>query len=275
MMRTATGSFPFTATSVLLADLWTFTLANGTVYRWTSYETALTYGSTWSVGPIIKRESARLIAGLEVDSLTLTVETGETVMLGARLFSQAAAAKALDGCFIKLERAYMVLPGVVQCTVHLFEGLVAEVEPSHAEVRIRVTSYTERLNQSWPRNYWSPQCQHKLYSTGCGVSELANQITVNASGDQFGFTAAHAKPDGWFNLGKATFVGGLNDGIMMGIKSQTGSSFTLVGKLPAAVSGTVLLVPGCDKLKATCETKFGNLPRFKGAPYVPKPETAR
>jgi uncharacterized phage protein (TIGR02218 family) len=278
-MKTVTGTFPTWATSVLLADLWTFTMQNGTVYRWTSWESTLSWsGNTWIGGagaPIIQRNSTKLIAGLEVDSLELTVQTGDSVMLGSRNFTQAAAAKVFDGCVIRLERAYMVIPGTVQCSVFVFEGTVNEVVPSHSEVGIKVNSFLERLNQDWPRNCWSPACQHKLFSAGCGISEFSFQQSVAGNGSQTQFTASHLKPNDFFTLGKATFVGGLNDGLSMGIKQQIADTFILVGKLPAAVSGTVIIVPGCDKTQATCSSKYANLGRFKGFPYIPRPETAR
>lgn len=276
-MRQVSGSFPTWSTSISLADLWTFTLADGSVYRWTSWDQNLSFGgNTWSaMGPLLKRNQVRLVAGLEVDTLSLTIMAGETVLLGARTLPQAAAAKVFDGCLVHLDRAYMVVPGTVQAVVALFEGLVSEVRPSHAEVAITVRSYLERLNQHWPRNYWAPTCQHKLYGTGCGVLEAALRVTISTSGDQFSFADSSGKPDGYFTLGKATFTNGLNAGITMGIKEHLLGSIRLVGKLPAPVSGTVILAPGCDKAKATCETKFNNLTRFKGFPYVPKPETAR
>ena len=278
-MRTVNGSFPFSAQTIALADLWTVTMQNGVVYRWTSWESSLTYGSTWIGGvgaPILKRGSTHLIMGIEVDSMDVTVESGDSFMLGSVLLTQAAAAKAFDGCAIKLERAYMLIPGIVQCTVHLFEGLVSEVVPSHSEVNLKVTGFTERLNQSWPRNYWATTCQHKLYSIGCGQLESAFQTTTGMSGGtQFGFNATTGKASGYYDLGKATFIGGGNDGLMMGIKSQVGTAFTLVGKLPYAASGSVILVPGCDKTQSTCSSKYSNLVHFKGCPYIPKPETAR
>jgi hypothetical protein len=37
---------------------------------------------------------------------------------------------------------------------------------------------------------------------------------------------------------------------------------------------TLNAIAGCDKLQATCTSKFSNLVNFAGFPFVPKPETA-
>lgn len=280
-MKSYTGSFPTWLTAVATADLWTFATAQGNTYRWTSWESSLTRQAiTWTgTGtdgtPLIKRQGTRIVAGLEVDSLTCTVLCGETVQLGNLPFVQAATAKLLDGCDVTLERAYMGVPGTIQSTVNLFKGTVSEVRPSHSEVQLTVKSFLERLNQNWPRNYWSPICQHKLYGAGCGVSEAAYQSTGGVSGDQFGFTLATGKPSGYFNLGKCTFISGQLAGMSVGIKEHVGSQFTIMGKLPFPAAGNVVLVPGCDKVYTTCRTKFSNTSRFKGEPFIPKPETAR
>ena len=275
-MRQVNGTFPTWASQVALADLWTFTLVDGTVYRWTSWDQDLSFGSTWSSsGPLIKRNSTRLIAGLEVDSLNLTVMVGDTVTLKGLLFPLAALNGILDGAVVKLERAYMVTSGTVQCTVHLFEGKVSDIKGNGTEVQIAVKSLLELLNQPWPRNLYMPTCSHKLYGTGCGVSEIARREVVTiSSGDTQGFSMSSARPAGWFDLGKATFQSGSVAGIVMGIKRWNGSRLDLMGVLPFVPSGSVILVPGCDKAYTTCRDKYANLNRFKGFPWIPRPETA-
>jgi hypothetical protein len=43
---------------------------------------------------------------------------------------------------------------------------------------------------------------------------------------------------------------------------------------PEAGDG-VSVYPGCDKTKTMCGTKYVNINRFRGFPFVPRPEQAR
>lgn len=87
------------------------------------------------------------------------------------------------------------------------------------------------------------------------------------------------KPDGWFNGGEVTFTSGLNAGIRMEVKQHdTGSPGAIELQLPmpfAIVAGdTFTIVPGCDKRKATCISKFDNLLNFRGFSFVPGADDA-
>ncbi|MEI8325522.1 MAG: phage BR0599 family protein [Betaproteobacteria bacterium] len=68
---------------------------------------------------------------------------------------------------------------------------------------------------------------------------------------------------------------GANAGIGRTIKAQAGGVLTSVQPWPSAVTigDTFTVYPGCDKTQATCSSKFSNLARFRGYPYVPAPET--
>lgn len=63
----------------MMADLYTFTLVTGEVYRWTSADTDLVLnGDFFSCnGPIIERGNTRLKTGLEVDTLDITLGFGD------------------------------------------------------------------------------------------------------------------------------------------------------------------------------------------------------
>lgn len=279
-MKTVTGIFPSATANISLADLWTITQSNGVQSFWTSYDLSLNAFGVFfsSAGPNIKRGTTRSTVGLEVATLDMDIDCARgLITLGTFPLQQAALNKMLDGATIKLERAYMVTPGSVQCTVKLFQGTVGAVTTSASSVHIQVKSITARLDYPWPRNVWSPTCQRRLYSPGCGVLEAFYTVIVTASaGTRFGFSAAHGRPAGYFDLGKATFTSpGPLQGLSMGIKSSTTNSITLSGVLPAPASGQVNLSPGCDKAYTTCGPKFNNLTHFKGEPFIPRPETAR
>jgi uncharacterized phage protein (TIGR02218 family) len=72
------------------------------------------------------------------------------------------------------------------------------------------------------------------------------------------------------------FTSGQNVGARRTVKSSYASGLTIALPLPNPVSpGDVFQVSaGCDKTHTTCKNKFDNINRFRGFPWIPKPETA-
>ena len=85
-----------------------------------------------------------------------------------------------------------------------------------------------------------------------------------------------ARLPGILTGGYIRFTGGALDGVRRTIKLHTTGSLLLFSPLPSAptVGASFSAYPGCDKLQATCTTKFSNVINFRGAPYIPTPETA-
>lgn len=283
MRRVTSGDFQTlwnnTSDMIALADLWTITTITGQVLRWTSSDIPITTGGyTYLTGPIIKRGGTKLTSALEVDTLDVTIGTGESITLSGIPFTHAAANGALDGATVKLERAFMLTWGVVTATVHLFEGRVAAIDPTHTEVKLQVKSLLEILDAPWPRNIFQPGCSHQVYGEGCGLNRAIYQINATATG---GTTTRinwnTGKPVGYFDQGVIVFTSGNNSGARRTIKKSdaTGLDIALPLPFPAANGTTFQIVPGCDKTHVTCNNKFSNINRFRGFPWVPPPETAR
>ena len=120
---------------LIIADLYTITLVDATVLRWTGYDQNLTVGTTtWNTSgatvPVVKRGAIRCSRGLEVGTLSITLETGEAVTLYGIPMQLAAHNGAFDGARVKVERAYMSSPGdTTPGTIVLFEGNVAAWTP--------------------------------------------------------------------------------------------------------------------------------------------------
>ena len=77
--------------------------------------------------------------------------------------------------------------------------------------------------------------------------------------------------------GSLVWTSGANANVRSTVKFATSStSLTLMYPLPfAPTTGDAFTVyQGCDHTQATCQNKFGNLPNFRGFPYVPPPEMA-
>lgn len=292
-MRNASGSLITllnTQTQFYVADLLTITQANGTITRLTSADVDITAVSQVdntsrvfsSSGPSFTRTRTRLIAGLEVDSLTILLMPDPlTHLLGGVPWPAAAAAGALDEARVVLERVFMATWGDTSPgTLIQFAGRVGQVTPSRSTLTIVVNSDLELLRAPMPRNTYQPGCVHTLFDSGCLLTRATYAVAgvATAGSTVSALNVTDARATGYFDLGTITFTSGANNG-----KTRTVKKWTTGGVLvPArpfdaapATGDTFTMYPGCDKLQSTCSGKFANLARFRGYPYVPGPENAR
>lgn len=292
-MRTALWETSVGALAALLnsgaplskCDLYTITLANGTVLRWTSSESAFRANSqVWALGPGIERSRCKWTTGIEVDTLTLTLVTdaarpnaigGLPLLAYIRAGGFANATVQLDRCFWGAGDT-----GPVGALLW-FVGRVSDVsEIDRRSCTLSVKSELSRLNVQVPRDVFSAQCGRTVYDTECGVSRAAFTSTGAATSvsslGRTQFDTALAQAVGFFELGTLTFTSGANVGVSRTVKSHAaGGLLTVLSPLPApvAVGDAFTVVPGCDGTQATCTVKFNNLARFKGQPYIPQAET--
>lgn len=263
---------------MILAELYTVTMATGAVYRWTDGPAPITFqGQTFSaLGPIISRGRSKVTAKLEVATLDVTLK-GQ-VLLGSTPITAAAANGALDGARVLVQTVPMATYGDTSLgAVVVFEGRVSGVRPSTTEVVLSLKSDLETLNTAWPRNLIQPGCTNQLFDAGCQVPRSAYLVNGTATGGTTSsVVAALGRPAGWFDLGVITFTSGALIGVQRAVKAWDGTTLTLGLPLPALPAGCAFqIVPGCDKTKGTCGAKFSNLARFRGCPYVPRPEAVR
>lgn len=271
--------YPGREQQYLMADLYTFTLVGGSVLRYAGYDIPVkSGGNTFTVLPI-KRGAIREQAGINVDSLKLTVFADATHLVNTVAFLKAAATGALDGATVKVERAFMPIPGIASAgTITRFVGNVSECIVSRTQAQITVKSALELLNVQMPRNVYQPSCVHSVYDTGCALlkSSFVAAGTVSAGATTTVIPCSLAQAAGYFDLGTITFTSGANAGSTRSVKSYTPGSVTLARPLVAvpANGDAFNAYPGCDRKQATCSGKFSNIIHFRGEPYIPIPETA-
>lgn len=270
-----------TSRQFFMADLYTFTLAGGTVLRYAAADADIRVGAYLFAGrgPLFKRGSTRVVLGVEVDSLDVTAFADDTHLVGGVPFLQAVTTGAFDGALLTVERAFMASWGDTSAgTIVLFSGRVAETTASRTEARLTVRSDIELLNIKMPRNLYQPGCVHTLFDAGCGLSKAALGVnTAVAAGSSPSVLACGlVQAAGHFDLGTVTFLAGLNAGVSRTVKRYVPGELTLSYPLPKApgVGDVFTAYPGCDKRQDTCGAKFNNLINFRGFPYVPIPETA-
>lgn len=263
----------------LMCELYTITLISGTILRYTDADIDITYGGNTYTQMAISRDKTKLVVGIVVDTLAVTLHVDNTDLISGLPYAQYANNGGFDGASIQIDRCFMPTYGdTSNGVVNMFIGSVSEVQPSRTEVTFQVSSDLELLTTPLPRNIISPSCSHILFDSGCTKvkATYAAASTVAASSTTVKINTALAQAAGYFDNGTITFSSGLNAGVTRTIKSHTVGVINLALALPnAPTTGDAFTAyPGCDKTAATCSSKFANLLNFRGFPYVPTPEVS-
>lgn len=229
--------------------------------------------------PGARSGSIREAAGMDVGSLAFTLRAGDSALLGSTRVTTAAVQGQLNGARLTVERAILDAPGgTIQGVLTRFEGTVSQVNPSSTVVELEVAPDIEELNREVPRHAFRPACNHTLFDSGCGLARatfLYAETVAAGTTTTSVVLSSSAYPAGFFAGGTITFLTGALAGLKRTIRAHdTGGTVRLAVALPSvpANGDDVELTPGCDKTRQTCSSRFSNLVRFRGFPWVPPPE---
>ncbi len=270
------------------ADLYTFTLVNGTVIRWTGADVAITTGgNTFAAGPIITRGRMKWRMGLQTDELTLTItpRAGSVDNVNGVSLYQSISRGDFSGAAFKLERMFRATPtGSALDVVTRFTGRIngsmdKSIVIDAGGAQLTVQSMLYLLDKPFPANTYQPQCTNVLFDGMC----QANPATFGFSGSITGVTSQSVLQTSFatttvdnHRLGRFRFLTGANANIERMVKTNNGTGlFTFAQPWPAPVANgdTFIAYYGCDKKQSTCSGKFSNLIHFRGQPFIPLPET--
>lgn len=144
------------------ADLFTLTLASGSVYRYTSagQDVTIPYVGTFAAGgqltasPVVRRGSISWALGFETSTLSVEFLCQASTMLGATPFAKTAATGALKGATLTVERLVMASWGDMTYSgdlIWLFTGDVGSVDAEPSVVKVTVESAVQRVrNRQFP-----------------------------------------------------------------------------------------------------------------------------
>ena len=281
----ALAAFLNSATQVYMADLFTITLSGGGVLYYTSADVVVSVnGHMYLPGPVIKRDKTKLNVGISVDTLSVNLAADSSFVVNGVPILQFIAGGGFDGARLALDRAFTTSPADAWIgTLNLFTGRISDTVVSRYEATLNVNSDSELLNVMVPRNVYQAGCGNTLFDGSCGLAKSAYAVSAASQSatdaTRTGFYAYLSNPSDYFTLGWAVCTAGANAGVGRTIKAYGYVSFlgyvVTVQPWPAAVAigDTFTFYPGCDKRQSTCGTKFSNLARFRGFPYIPAPET--
>lgn len=271
---------------ILRADVYTFTLRNGEVLRYTDADRKLTVsGNTFTSGPVIQRSKTKHSVGVTVDSMQVTiVDNGSTLVSGKPIIHQFKNGY-FKGAILKVEKLFLLdwndtSPG----GIFWFEGKVASPACDHMAVNFEVRSMLADLNKQMPEDVYQPTCGNQLFDNVCGALESSftfSNCTAGTVTNRAKFVlSGTAQSDGYFALGKVRFTSGANAGQpARTIKSYVGGVVEVFQPFPydIAQGDACVAVAGCDKVFDSSNGcgKFGRKEDgFQATPFIPVPETA-
>lgn len=266
---------------VLRADLFTFTLPDGTVVRWSSCDRPFTIGAnTWSVGPLIKRSNTKQRVGIEVDTINVNIQDNGTFMVGVRPLMQKLQEGEFDGALVQVDKLFLsdwndLSPGAVPW----FTGYVSEVTAETGDVELRIKSLLGMLDVPMPKALYMPPCNNTFGEAACGKSlaSLTGTGTVGSGATDRTIPLSGAgvtKADGYYSLGVIKFTSGAYTNISRTVRLHASNVATISPALPTApaVGDGIAVYPSCLKTRTAC-VGYVNEPNYRGFPFVPSPDT--
>ncbi len=233
------------------------------VWAYTSGDEPVTYNGDTYAPTVIARDA---ISGDASDTQKAELNIG--VAIGTGVVQQLLNGSTPGPIALTIYRYQRGAPSDVKT---IFAGQVAAATWSAGEVKITNTPVARVVQDSIPRFMYARTCVHALYDAGCGInpaafSTVGTVLTVTDGGFIVTIVAAASKADGWFTGGVLQDAAGGQ----AFIEGHVGQVLTLLDALPGLAAGaTATLLAGCDRVRATCATKFNNLARFFGFPYIP------
>jgi uncharacterized phage protein (TIGR02218 family) len=269
---------------ILRADLYTFTLRNGSVYRFTDADINLLIGAnTFISGPNITRTKTKQTVGITIDVVQVTiVDSGSTTINGKPIIHQFRHG-VFRGATVKIQKLYLSSwTDLSPAPVDWFEGTVGAPSCDDMSVNFEVKSMMEMLNKQMPADIYQDTCNNDLYDEVCGAvrASFTFNCTAGTVTDRKRFVlSGTSQADTYFVFGKVRFTSGQNAGQpARTVKKYLSGIIEVFQPFPydIAPGDTCVAEAGCDKLPVSCgPAKLNRLATgFQATPYIPVPETA-
>ena len=277
------GLRPISDAPLQTGDLFTIWLANGTILTTTDLDLPVAWnGNVYSASSVLVsglRYKGSL--GVNVDQQKITISARRTDTLGGIPFMQALQQGAFDGAIIQREKAFYsswALSGgslVPIGTAIMFKGRVAaidEIGRTTAQITVAADTVFLDIEHAAPSLVAAMHPRPLRFGVRACARDLFGERNGRLGGDDgmIPWTGA----SGAFAQGTITFTSGANSGVVATIKAANSSGLAPAYPLPnvPAAGDAFTAAQGCDHTMTTCQSRFNNLARFRGYPFVPPPQ---
>lgn len=258
-----------------LATCWVITLQNGQTFRFTDHDKDITVVS----GSPVEDQDGTYISAVGYSGSNIShasdgsVDNMEVVAIidDAGISEDDLQGGVYNGAEVRLFGVAWDNPS--QGIARTSRGFFGEYGLKSNQATIEFRELQQVLHQKIGRTV-KPACDADLGDDRCQVNltPLTVTGTVSSATDRARFVGnTSGSGSQWYRFGVVTWLTGLNAGLRMEVKSHSGTSLELFLPMPYQIQNgdTYSIYPGCDKLKATCISKFNNIDNFQGFPDVP------
>lgn len=207
----------------------------------------------------IKRGDGAEASALEVAGQMSSSAIAEADLVGGRWDGAAVAVFAVD--WTDPTRRVALGGGTVGAVETKDGAFAAELRGAGALLDRPVTEET------------SPTCRATLGDARCRVAMAGRRAfarVVSIDDEVVTLNVAEPVANGW-GEGRLRWLGGANGGLEDAVALSAGAAVTLrsLPRFAVAAGDRVEMIEGCDKMLATCATRFANAVNFRGEPYLP------
>jgi uncharacterized phage protein (TIGR02218 family) len=250
-----------------LCRLFVLTPVGGTALRFTDHDADITVdGDLYQADHSFQPSAVQSSIGGANQNLELTV-----LFIDTRIGYAAVMGGLFQGASLEIYLASFGVPTAGKGII--MAGRVGSFTcPSKLYGVMSVIGNTGKMDRTLTEVY-QPTCRADFGDTRCGVSlaGFSEAFAVASVTDDMLFVTGITAADGTYNLGSLVWATGANAG-----KAQEVAYSLATGAValfyPAAYAvqpgDTGTIYRGCAKTVAAC-TAYGNLPQFRGEPYVP------
>lgn len=158
----------------------------------------------------------------------------------------------------------------------VWKGRLASIAPGTTSIVLKMESIFTSLRRPGLRARYQRGCRHALYGRGCYVNPedfaVEGSVAAVAAVKTFTVEVAAAYVDGYFTGGMLKASDGTLSYIIYHIGNQITIqrlSYVLSQAIEAGLPFDVVLYPGCDHTRQTCNDKFNNLLNNGGFDFIP------
>lgn len=256
-----------------LARLWKCKRLDGQVFGFTDHDQPLTYdGVTYAPTSGFTASALKSAADFSIDNLEL-----DGLLDSEAITAEDIEAGLWDGSEIILLEVNWAALGTGANVLRV--GTLGEIQHAGPTYTAELRGLLHRLQNNIGRVV-GPGCDAQLGDARCKVNLDALRIsaTVTAVASHRDLTASALAayftdtPSGYFGFGEITWTSGSNVGTRIEVQTHSAGGvlkLALAMPRPILVGDAFTIVPGCDRSKAVCKSKFNNVPNFRGFSFVP------
>lgn len=166
---------------------------------------------------------------------------------------------------------------LTKCNI-LKTGVIGEIKFTKNKWVAELRSLTQYMQTNIGKKIQA-SCRARFGDSKCGINKATYSFTstVSTITDNLIINCALANADEFFNGGEIEFTSGLNNGIVLEIKTWDLATQNLSLQVTAPYqiqSGdTFTVIRGCNKTIGQCQDTFANAVNFRGEPHVPNNAT--